>query len=283
MPRGHVLPDGHRIAALRGEADLTQEELARAAGYGLRTISKIEAGQPTSAGTLSAAAVVLGRRLQRAVSLADLMRAGNGEGGSSRERAEGVVEETVKFLDLSRQPPTRCGCRSLRGRAVLHDHYRFRQLPAAMTLHYATTGRGIEARCVSHPGAAKWLETTAQATAELPPVPWKHCYQMEIAVERSVSAQATVENRLEYVDAFRIPDREWFHTHVTFPTESLTLLVRFPQHKPGRAVRGQWKLHPAGLLQDTPTQPLGVPEGQLAYWRIPSPRVGATYQLEWQW
>jgi transcriptional regulator with XRE-family HTH domain len=283
MPRGHVLPDGQRIATLRGEADLTQEELARAAGYGLRTISKIEAGQPTSAGTLSAAAVVLGRRLQRSVSLGDLIRPAAGGDSVPAEQTTGVIEETVKFLDLSQHPAVPCGCRALRGRAVLHDHYRFRRLPTDLKFHYATTGRGIEARCVSHPRTAKWQEMTAQAATELPPMHWKHSYQLAVDVERTTSAPITVENRLEYVDAFRIPDREWFHTHVSDPTDSLTLLVRFPEHKPAREIRGQWKLHPASVLQDALTQPIGVPEGQLAYWRIPSPRVGATYQLDWQW
>ena len=74
MPRGHVLPDGDRIATLRGEADLTQWQLASESGYGLRTIGKIEDGQPTGASTLSAVATVLSRRLKRPVGMGDLIR-----------------------------------------------------------------------------------------------------------------------------------------------------------------------------------------------------------------
>jgi transcriptional regulator with XRE-family HTH domain len=74
MPRAHVLPDGRQIFQLRGEADLTQADLARESGYGLRTIGKIEASQPTRACTLAAVATVLGRRLHRAIVLADLIR-----------------------------------------------------------------------------------------------------------------------------------------------------------------------------------------------------------------
>ncbi|MBL8796403.1 MAG: helix-turn-helix transcriptional regulator, partial [Planctomycetia bacterium] len=269
------------VASLRGEADLTQEELARAAGYGLRTISKIEAGKPTSAGTLSAAAVVLGRRLQRAVALSDLIRPRVSQEVAVEAPAGGLVEETVKFLDLSPQPPARCGCRIMRGRAVLHDYYRLRQAPAELKLHYATTGRGIEAYCLSHPSAAQWQETTKQAECEQPRILWKHSYEMAIGLEQLESTRVAVENRLEYVDAFRLPDREWFHTHVSYPTDSLTVLVRFPPHKPGRALRGRWKLHPAALLEDAPTQPLGMPAGELAYWRVPAPRLGATYPLDW--
>jgi DNA-binding XRE family transcriptional regulator len=35
------------VAKLRGEADLTQCQLAESAGFGLRTIAKIEGGRPT--------------------------------------------------------------------------------------------------------------------------------------------------------------------------------------------------------------------------------------------
>jgi DNA-binding XRE family transcriptional regulator len=61
------------VAKLRGEADLTQGQLAELAGFGLRTISKIEAGRPTGAATLSAIATVLGRRLERRVEVGDLL------------------------------------------------------------------------------------------------------------------------------------------------------------------------------------------------------------------
>src|SRR5580704_18597110 len=71
MPRGHVFPDFRWIAHLRGEAGLTQDEVALRSGYGRRTISKIENGKPTTAPTLSAIATVLARSLGREVTLYD--------------------------------------------------------------------------------------------------------------------------------------------------------------------------------------------------------------------
>ena len=29
--------------------------------------------------------------------------------------------------------------------------------------------------------------------------------------------------------------------------------------------------------------PLVVDEGEMVYWRIPQPRLGASYKLEWEW
>lgn len=104
MPRGHVISNGRKVAALRGEADLTQSQLAREAGYGLRTIGKIENGQPTGAATLAAVATVLGRRLQRPIRLADLMQPSDDLPGEAR-----LIEEAVKFLDPAAPqsaPPT---------------------------------------------------------------------------------------------------------------------------------------------------------------------------------
>lgn len=285
MPRGHVWPDGHRIACLRGEADLTQIELARAAGYGLRTIGKIEAGKPTSAGTLAAIAEVLGQTLQRNCPPADLLRR-NGTAEVTHSEGTGMVEEVVQMLDLHPARPPACSCPTRPNRAVLLDHYRFRNLPAgqpALTFYYATTGRAIEAKCVSHPTAAKWQETTAQTAADPAPNRWRHSYQMNVQVEKAATKPTVIETRLEYVDAFQTQDREWFRTHVLFPTDSLSVVVRFPPHKPGRQLRGKWQHHPTGLFQDTRTQPVPASDGQVAYWRVPAPCLGATYQLEWQW
>src|SRR5690242_11979366 len=113
MPRGHVVPDGTRVAKLRGEADLTQCQLAELAGFGLRTIGKIEAGRPTGAATLSAIAIVLGRKLQRRVELGDLLprqeprvgpSAAGGAGAPSGTSAS-LVAEIIKILDIQHWSP----------------------------------------------------------------------------------------------------------------------------------------------------------------------------------
>jgi hypothetical protein len=88
---------------------------------------------------------------------------------------------------------------------------------------------------------------------------------------------------VEYVDGFSGREDEWFHTHVLYATECLTLVLLFPPHKPFRAVRGLSRQHPAAPFAATPEQPVGIPEGELAYWRLPSPQTGTMYQIEWRW
>ncbi|HWB00462.1 MAG TPA: helix-turn-helix transcriptional regulator [Pirellulales bacterium] len=95
MPRGHVFPDGHAVAVLRGEAGLTQDELAMRAGYGLRTIGKIESSQPTTSPTLAAVATVLSDSLGRSVRLCDLL-----SHADEATHAASVVDH-VQWLELA--------------------------------------------------------------------------------------------------------------------------------------------------------------------------------------
>lgn len=58
---------GERVRALRVEAKLSQQALASSAGLSLRTVSRVEAGEDTTIGTLTAIADVL------AVAIAELL------------------------------------------------------------------------------------------------------------------------------------------------------------------------------------------------------------------
>src|ERR1700722_713711 len=124
MPRGLVVPDPEQITRLRSEAGLTQSELAEHSGYALRTISKIEAGRPTNAATLTAVAGALSRKLRRGVALGDLMlHRPDAPGEAVSGRADPNVAEHVKVLDLR---PWRPASGTSPSGVVLHDLLRFR-------------------------------------------------------------------------------------------------------------------------------------------------------------
>ncbi len=124
MPRAHIKADGPKVARLRGEAGLTQADLAAQAGFGLRTIGKLECGQPTTALTLSAVATVLSRKLQRTVALGDILREPAEPGQVAAGPEAGLlVAEQLKVLDLRRW---RSG---LEHPVELIDHHRFRRCP----------------------------------------------------------------------------------------------------------------------------------------------------------
>jgi transcriptional regulator with XRE-family HTH domain len=279
MPRAHVVPDGTKLTALRGEADLTQLELARQAGYGLRTIGKIENGQPTGARTLSAAATVLSRRLGRAISLTDLLKRPSGAGSGAADRLDeaGLVHEMVRFLDLSNRSAQRISNgRPQEQRALLVDHFRFERLPARRpTLCFPYVGLGDRAygECLSHPGQCRW-----QASAELPAAGGKprrgYCLQVDISSSTDVLAPM-ICNGIEYFGAFTGETGDALEVPVGWPTEGLTVLVLFPPSRPCRSARGR----PDG----TPVQPLIMPGGRLVHWRVNSPPAGTTYRLEWEW
>lgn len=279
MPRAHVVPDGSKLAALRGEADLTQLELARQAGYGLRTIGKIENGQPTGAKTLSAAATVLSRRLGRAISLADLVQrpSGTAHGVTTTMDGAEMVHEMVRYLDLSNLAAPRPGNgRPQERRALLVDHFRFRRLPAhraAICFPYVSAGERVYGECLSHPGQGRW-----QVGAELPPCNGRprrgYCLQVDVSTA-AAALQPLICNGIEYYGAFSGESGDAFEVPVLWPTEGLTVLVLFPPGRPCRSARGR----PDG----TSAQPLIMPGGKLVHWRICSPPAGTTYRLEWEW
>ncbi len=256
MPRGHVKADGHRVARLRGEAALTQAEMAALAGFGLRTIGKLESGQPTTALTLSAVATVLSRRLQRAITLSDLLQ-------KPAEPAL-VVAEQVKVLDLRRWASNR------EHPVELFDHHRFRRMPAdlkELAFHYGTTGTALRGKCLSHPDRYEWLP--ANPNGSLPRVNVAYMLRLRLPGPGG-SAGCDIQNTVEYLDGFRGAEREWFQASIIHPTENLTLLLLFPEGKPVQTLAGLQQQHPiesfrtagpAGLLAHPGAAPGGDVSG----------------------
>jgi len=256
------------------------------AGYGLRTIGKIEDGQPTGASTLSAVATVLSRRLKRAITTSDLLQPSDDGCSCLRRLVEPscVVQEAVKLLDFSQwRPAAHNGHAAAESRVVLCDHYRFRKLTAERTLHfhYASTGPRIDGRCLTH--AHSWLPVTGWAAGGASGPHLNIAYQLRVELEKTDAGAVEVENRLEYVDAFPAEDGEWFQTHVVFPTESLTLLALLPPHKRCRAATGLVKQHPVEPFSVSPEEPMIQADGRRIFWHLTAPQQGGTYQLEWRW
>ncbi len=168
MPRGHVLPDRDTVAMLRGEAGLTQQNLADRTGYGVRTISKIESGQPTSSSALAAIAIVLAESLGRPIQLVDLVC--QRPGASPGLHAPGgamLVAENIKLLELrslaSSSASTATGSRP---RSVLIDTFRLRYLPANLgeiDFHYAAMGKAHQ-RSLAFASRTSALVTRRSAT-----------------------------------------------------------------------------------------------------------------------
>jgi hypothetical protein len=198
------------------------------------------------------------------------------------------VAEHIKVLDLRRW---HCGAGgevpAVPGQGVvLFDRIRFRSLPAnvpALTFHYATTGTCVRGGSLSHPGRAEWREVSDFGSSGGEAAHLKRCFALRVEVGETAEAGGEFQNRVEYVDGFSGRECEWFHTHILYATECLTLVLLFPPHKPFRAVRGLSRQHPAAPYALTPEQPVGIPEGELAYWRLQSPQIGEMYQIEWRW
>ncbi len=283
MPRGHVLPDGASIAALRGEAGLTQDELAERAGYGLRTIGNVEGGRPTTATTLTAIATVLGDRLGRPVHLADLLvRRRDHSHADAASSADVVFRENVKLLELP-DPAAGLNRAAARARppAVLTDTVCLRPVAArtAEILFYYPAQRSKGARCLMHAARPGWRRATLRCR-ERTMRRWIDFAALRLKLGATQRDTTVVQNRVEFGDGFSRPHRQAFQVHVAYPTESLTLLVKFPEGEPFRTLNGSWR-RPGGPFVPGVEKPLGIASGSVAYWRVSAARPGETYQLSW--
>jgi hypothetical protein len=196
-------------------------------------------------------------------------------------------EETVKILDMRNQSPVVEG-QAHENRVVLIDHYKLRKLGSEpeVVFKYATTGRGMEGSCVSHYMMQKWIDKTENSVKLGDDKHLKKRYEIHLNVREVGKDQIIyVHNAVTYFNAFDGQDREWFHTHVNFPTKSLTIILLFPDAQRCNAITGYEEVGKNEAREIDPEKglPIIVDDGKLAYWRIPNPLFGAEYQLEWEW
>ncbi|HEX4142940.1 MAG TPA: helix-turn-helix transcriptional regulator [Pirellulales bacterium] len=288
MPRGHVLPDRDTIAALRGEAGMTQQNLAERAGYGVRTISKIESGQPTNSSTLAAIAIVLAESLRRPIHLVDLIcQPRDASRGMHSPGGTMIVAENIKLLDLETQAhaTSEKSPASAPSRAVLIDTFRLRYLPADLgeiDFYYATSGKALSARSLSHPEEAHWGAADRQHERMLSRCGLPETHVLRIGLKGAAKfRRLLVQNQVEYVGAFDQPGQQQFYVHIVYPTDCLTLLVRFPADRSYSALRGRCRRSPGGPAFAAAEQPIDLSAGRLAYWRVMAPTPGETYELGW--
>jgi len=281
-----VLPDGATIAALRGEAGLTQDELASRAGYGLRTIGNVEGGRPTTAGTLTALATVLAGCLGRPVPMTDLLvQRREVHAGHSWERGL-TFRDNVKMLELRMPTSARNGKADgaqLPG-AVLTDTFVVRNLPAEVAeinFYYCNEAGRMQGRSLSHPRDVEWVAPT-EARHERRQTAGRERYRV-LRLRLSDARRQTapiVQNQLEFDPSFGPSPRNRLRGHVAYPTENLALLVSFPPEYPVHSLQAAWRRGPTGPLVPSVEAPLHI-AGPLAYWRISGAQPGETYELSW--
>ncbi len=200
-------------------------------------------------------------------------------------------EETVKILDMRNQRPVpqEGAEKAPRNRVVLIDHYKLRKLSddAEVVFKYATLGYGMEGSCVSQYLTQKWVDTTDESTQLGDDKHLKKRYEIRLNVQ-DVAKEAIIyiHNAVTYISAFDGKEKEWFHSHINFPTKSLTIILLFPEEQRCQGIKGFEEVGKSERREVDDKEkgtPIIVDDGKLVYWRIPNPLFGAEYQLEWEW
>jgi len=209
-----------------------------------------------------------------------------------KERADAnfSVENTTKFLDL--RPYAHASATTGDPvRVAAYDWYegvtKETDQESVLTFSYATTGRELIGESESHSNAG-WVDKTAAQhrpgeDAHLSPL--AHRYDLEVGLTRlAVGEQTQILNKVVFVDAFEGPDKEWFHTHIDYPTGALTIVLVFPDDRVCRTVTGFSKASSRKHYEEvTHGRPLLLEDGKIVSWRILKPELGVEYQLEWTW
>ncbi len=213
--------------------------------------------------------------------------------GLHRKELEGqsyLSLETVKIIDLRGrvQLPESEKQTNPASRVTESDLYRIKKLNRhgnQLVFYYNTTGYGTEGGSLSHPGAEIQEVTNEEESLGKDPHLVKR-YRIDIdTTDLGVGAHDMVRNRVTFINAFQGDSTEWFHTHIDFPTMSLTFVLLFPQDKPCTDLRGFRRV---GRGEKEPVLPYdSAPRifrgGEVGYWKVESPNLGAEYQLEWDW
>jgi transcriptional regulator with XRE-family HTH domain len=266
-----MLSIGDEIRKLRKQAHLTQEKLAERMRCDVKTVQNMEKGRPVSPEKAEAAAHIFGvpvSQITREEPIAD----------------PGQVYEIVKVLDLR---SCRASMGSKRGRegrqlvtvAVWHC---FTRRPACglITFHAATSGDGVDMRCISP--KCKWNTRCLPASDDI----HRRGHRLEIDVTNvAADEKFEIEYHITYTNAFVRRDQWWFHTHVEFDATRLTLLVLYPSLRTCRSVSGKVKSesNPVAALRPTDVTPVRLLDNQIVLWQIAHPRRGETYQVDWEW
>lgn len=200
-----------------------------------------------------------------------------------------LSEETVKILDMRNQKPMPAAERHTvpTNRVVLIDHYRLKKIgeEAQIKFPYATGGYGMEGCCISHSQTQKWFDKTDEPTEAGEDKHLRKQYEIQLDVKGVAKGEVLyVHNAVTYINAFEGETKDWFHTHVNIPTRSLTIILLFPQAQRCLSVKGTEKVGKDAAREiDMDNLPILVDDGEIVYWRIANPLIGAGYKLEWEW
>jgi hypothetical protein len=259
--------------------------MAQRAGYGLRTIGNVEGGRPTTAATLTAIATVLGVCLGRPVQLSDLLMRRRDTEGTARGGNSGLAfRENIKLLELPSSAANSTSGADVASTkmAVLTDTVCLRGAPEhAAEIMFYYPGREIDGVSLSHARNAAWMGMSEVRLRESEHAPRDRFRALRLTLSEPRSDATLVQNRVEFNDGFSRPHQKVFPAHVAYPTDSLTLLVKFPTNEPFRVLRGLWRRKAGAPLLPAAEKPLALVPGNLAYWRINAARPGETYQLSW--
>lgn len=193
------------------------------------------------------------------------------------------IDETVIMTDLRRRIPTQgvAGVKSRDAKYRIDRVVRQRSTNAPYQMQSGTNGEGIE-EIVSPTHVSM---TTEEVVGSRFSLTTKHTYIHAIPADRfPINEPVTVQLQGVFVNAFAGEEEEWVGACPNVDTESLTLVVLFPESK---LCKDAWAMEqPTGSGEINfrgKSAPVVHDGGRMVTWTIARPSKGVGYFIAFKW
>ncbi len=102
---------------------------------------------------------------------------------------------------------------------------------------------------------------------------------------KRVSNYVNLSYSINYHDAFIHRQDWWFHTHVDYPADEISIIVLFPEKRPCKRIQlfqSQTPSRSSDLIPN-PTFPARFAGDTIAHFQIRPVAQGFTYKIQWEW
>jgi len=151
-----------------------------------------------------------------------------------------------------------------------------------LSFQFATTGVGLDPRCLTHHySLKKAVEPDVHGDRRL-----GENWEVQVDVsDVPLNEEFLVINEITYWNAFRGEDQDWAAIKAEKDTREIALLLLFPQDKPYKSYELYAYPHGSGKQKLFAGESTIFPSKNhmTLFWKVNNPKTDYTYEIVWTW